>query len=158
MTIYNELNGMMRIKYENQESQDIYLKAILKRPKLNIKLLNEECDLEEIKLDQEAGEYNNIIDFNKVHLTSPSFKTIYLFKETDVVSDWQINQIKFKKKDLYGYETITQFEKEDFQMFDDETVFNFSVASGQSYGPSLVYIKIPRGPALPNVENKHEEE
>jgi len=56
------------------------------------------------------------------------------------------------QKKTYGVGTITIEEKEDMDMCDDPSVFNFDISNGVIYGPTEVLFDLPVGPALPRVE------
>ena len=72
--------------------------------------------------------------------------------DTQVDTNWVINNVKFIPKKTYGVGTVTIEEKEDMDMSDDPSVFNFDVSSGVIYGPTEVLFDLPVGPALPRVE------
>ena len=52
-----------------------------------------------------------------------------------VDTNWVINYAKFIPKKTYGVGTVTIEEKEDMDMYDDQSVFNFDVSSGVIYRP-----------------------
>ena len=141
MIIVNEKHGKMTVTFENGEKEEYYLKAILKRPRILLSLTG-----------NESIESSDMIDFGYVNCASKKIQNLYLMNETDVDTNWKINYVKFVPKAVYGYGTITKGEKEDMEMLDDPSVFNFDVSEGVIYGPSDMLIDLPLGPALPKVE------
>lgn len=144
MTLFNELNGKLTVHFENEEFKEFYLRAVLKRPRINISMT-----------DNSSLTSNNVLIFGEVNCESYKRLTMYLLNETDVDTKWQIHYKKHTLKSNLGFGTVTEEEKEDIQKTDDSSVFIFSVTEGVISGPSLPLINLPLGPGLPQVQNEY---
>lgn len=143
MTLVNEKFGKITVIFENNETCEYHLSAILRRPRLKISTTG-----------NESIESSKFINFGNVNCESFKKSSIYLTNETEVESKWTVNYVKFISHKIYGHGTTTIEEKEDINQTDDPEVFEFSLSSGIIAGPSHSLINIPLGPGLPHVLNK----
>jgi len=143
ITLVNEKHGKLSVNFENGEFKEYLLTTVLKRPRICLNTTG-----------NDAIEGPNYIDFGSVNCESYRKASVYLKNLTDVLSDWQVNYVKFKPKKYYGYGTTTTDEKEDIGMTDDPDMFLFNVTSGEIHGPSIMLMNIPLGPGLPQVANE----
>ena len=141
MTLTNIKRGKLNVTFENGEKEHYNLIAYLLRPRILMSLTG-----------NQSVESLDYIDFGYVNCTSTKIQPIYLMNDTQVDTNWQINYVKFIQRKNYGVGTITIEEKEDMDMCDDNTVFNFEISSGVIYGPTEILFDLPVGPALPRVE------
>lgn len=141
--LVNDQHGKLTVFFENQEFKEYLLTTVLKRPRISLNTTG-----------NDAVEGPNYIDFGSVNCESHKKAFVYLKNLTDVLTDWQINYVKFKPKKHYGYGTTTAGEKEDIEMTDDPDMFLFNVTSGEVHGPSIMLVNIPLGPGLPQVPNE----
>ena len=141
MTLTNIKRGKLNVTFENGEKEHYNLIAYLLRPRILISLTG-----------NESVESLDYIDFGYVNCASTKIQPIYLMNDTQVDTNWTINYVKFIQKKSYGVGTITIEEKEDMDMCDDNSVFNFEISSGVIYGPTEILFDLPVGPALPRVE------
>ena len=141
MTLTNMKRGKLIVTFENGEKEHYNLIAYLLRPRILMSLTG-----------NQSVESLDYIDFGHVNCASMKIEPIYLMNDTQVDTNWVINYVKFIPKKTYGVGTITIEEKEDMDMCDDPSVFNFDVSNGVIYGPTEVLFDLPVGPALPRVE------
>ena len=141
MTLTNIKRGKLIVTFENGESEYYNLIAYLLRPRILMSLTG-----------NQSVESLDYIDFGYVNCASIKIQPIYLMNDTQVDTNWTINYVKFIQKKSYGVGTITIEEKEDMDMCDDSSVFNFEISSGVIYGPTEILFDLPVGPALPRVE------
>ena len=141
MTLTNMKRGKLIVTFENGEKEYYNLIAYLLRPRILMSLTG-----------NQSVESLDYIDFGYVNCASMKIEPIYLMNDTQVDTNWVINYVKFIPRKTYGVGTITIEEKEDMDMCDDPSVFNFDVSSGVIYGPTEVLFDLPVGPALPRVE------
>ena len=141
MTLTNIKRGKFNVTFENGEKEHYNLIAYLLRPRILMSLTG-----------NQSVESLDYIDFGYVNCASTKIQPIYLMNDTQVDTNWQINYVKFVQKKNYGVGTITIEEKEDMDMCDDNSVFNFEISSGVIYGPTEILFDLPVGPALPRVE------
>jgi hypothetical protein len=146
MTLVNERTGKLTVHFENGESQDYHLKAILRRPKITL-----------LTTGNSSLESSSFIDFGFVNCESNRRIVLYLSNETEVQTKWSINYLKHTPKKIYGHGTTTKEEKEDITKTDDPDVFIFNITEGLIIGPTDPLINMPLGPALPKVPNKQDE-
>lgn len=144
ITLVNEKHGKLTVIFENGESKEYLLTTVFKRPRIALNTTG-----------NDAIEGPNYIDFASVNCESYKKASIYIKNLTDVLTDWQINYVKFKPKKSYGYGTTTTDEKEDIAMTDDPDMFLFNITSGEIHGPSIMLMNIPLGPGLPQVPNEN---
>jgi len=138
MLLQNEKHGKMIALFENGMSEEFFLRGILKRPRLVLSLTGNESVAQEREL----------IDFGYVNVESQANSEFYILNETDVGTNWVLNYVQFKKKNIYGYGTTTEEEKEDIKQTDDPCVFNFHIVEGFINGPSNILTNMPLGPGL----------
>ncbi len=141
MTLTNMKRGKLIVTFENGEKEHYNLIAYLLRPRILMSLTG-----------NQSVESLDYIDFGHVNCASMKIEPIYLMNDTQVDTNWVINYVKFIPKKTYGVGTITIEEKEDMDMCDDPSVFNFDISNGVIYGPTEVLFDLPVGPALPRVE------
>ena len=141
MTLTNIKRGKLNVTFENGETEHYNLIAYLLRPRILMSLTG-----------NQSVESLDYIDFGYVNCASTKIQPIYLMNDTQVDTNWTINYVKFVQKKTYGVGTITIEEKEDMDMCDDSSVFNFEISSGVIYGPTEILFDLPVGPALPRVE------
>jgi len=141
MTLTNIKRGKLNVTFENGETEHYNLIAYLLRPRILMSLTG-----------NQSVESLDYIDFGYVNCASTKIQPIYLMNDTQVDTNWTINYVKFVQKKTYGVGTITIEEKEDMDMCDDSSVFNFEISSGVIYGPTEILFNLPVGPALPRVE------
>ena len=141
MTLTNVKRGKLNVTFENGETEHYNLIAYLLRPRILMSLTG-----------NQSVESLDYIDFGYVNCSSTKIQPIYLMNDTQVDTNWAINYVKFVPKKNYGIGTITIEEKEDIDMCDDSSVFNFEISSGVIYGPTEILFDLPVGPALPRVE------
>ena len=141
MTLTNIREGKLIVTFENGEKEQYLLTAYLLRPRILMSLTG-----------NESVEYLDYIDFGHVNCSSMKIEPIYLMNDTTVDTNWTINYIKFIPRKTYGAGTVTIEEKEDMDMCDDSSVFDFDITSGVIYGPTEVLFDLPVGPLLPRVE------
>ena len=143
MTLINEKKGKLHVTFENGESEDYYLTAILKRPRIILSLTG-----------NESVESLDYVDFGYVNCASKKIIKMFLMDETEVDTNWKITYEKFLHPKIYGHGTVTTEEKEDINMNDDPSVFNFDISDGVIYGPTEILTDLPVGPGLPKVETE----
>ena len=143
ITLVNEQKGKLTVFFENGEFKEYLLTTVLKRPRISLNTTG-----------NDAIEGPNYIDFGSVNCESFKKASVFLKNITEVLTDWQINYVKFKPKKYYGYGTTTTDEKEDIEMTDDPDMFLYNVTSGEIHGPSIMLMNIPLGPGLPQVQNE----
>ena len=141
MTLTNIRRGKLNVTFENGEKEYYNLIAYLLRPRILISLTG-----------NQSVESLDYIDFGYVNCSSTKVQPIYLMNDTEVDTNWTINYVKFIPKKNYGAGTVTKEEKEDLDMCDDSSVFNFEISSGVIYGPTEILFDLPVGPVLPRVE------
>ena len=141
MTLTNIKRGKLIVTFENGEQEHYNLTAYLLRPRILMSLTG-----------NQSVESLDYIDFGYVNCASMKIEPIYLMNDTTVDTNWVINYVKFVPRKTYGAGTVTIEEKEDMDMCDDSSVFDFDVSSGVIYGPTEVLFDLPVGPALPRVE------
>ena len=141
MTLTNIKRGKLNVTFENRESEHYNLIAYLLRPRILMSLTG-----------NQSVESLDYIDFGYVNCASTKIQPIYLMNDTQVDTNWTINYVKFVPRKNYGVGTVTIEEKEDMDMCDDSSVFNFEISSGVIYGPTEILFDLPVGPALPRVE------
>ena len=146
MTLTNIKRGKLKVTFENNEEEDYNLIAYLLRPRILMSLTG-----------NQSVESLDYIDFGYVNCSSCKIEPIYLMNDTQVDTNWTINYVKFVHKKTYGHGTVTIEEKEDMEMCDDSSVFDFELTSGVIYGPTEVLFDLPVGPALPRVETNKSE-
>jgi hypothetical protein len=144
INLVNEKHGKLTVVFENGDFREYLFTTVFKRPRMALSTTG-----------NDAIEGPNFIDFGSVNCESFKKATIYLKNLTDVLSDWQINYIKFVPKKNYGYGTTTTDEKEDIGMCDDPDMFFFNITKGEIHGPSIMLMNIPLGPGLPQVKNEN---
>ena len=147
MKMIDEKYGKIKVFFENNEFSEYHLVGVLKRPRLRISTSG-----------NESIEGSNVIDFGYVNCESSKRMSIFIMNETEVETKWSIYSLKSKPKNYYGYGTLTKDEKEDMEKNDDPDVFIFNLTSGIVQGPSNQLIDIPKGPGIPKVFNKKNEE
>ena len=69
------------------------------------------------------------LDFGVCNVDKARTITIYLSNVTEVTANWQLNYIKFPKKQTVSKYTTTQWEEENLTKLDDPEVFEFEEAS-----------------------------
>ena len=143
MTLINEKKGKLHVTFENGESEDYYLTAILKRPRIILSLTG-----------NESVESLDYVDFGYVNCASKKIIKMFLMDETEVDTNWKITYEKFVSPKIYGHGTVTTEEREDINMNDDPSVFNFDISDGVIYGPTEILTDLPVGPGLPKVETE----
>ena len=141
MTLTNIKYGKLIVTFENGEQEHYNLTAFLLRPRILMSLTG-----------NQSIESLDYIDFGYVNCASMKIEPIYLMNDTTVDTNWVINYVKFIPKKTYGAGTVTIEEKEDMDMCDDSSVFDFDVSNGVIYGPTEVLFDLPVGPVLPRVE------
>jgi len=141
MTLTNIKRGKLNVTFENGETEHYNLIAYLLRPRILMSLTG-----------NQSVESLDYIDFGYVNCSSTKIQPIYLMNDTQVDTNWTINYVKFIQKKSYGVGTVTIEEKEDMEMCDDNSVFNFEISNGVIYGPTEILFDLPVGPALPRVE------
>ena len=141
MTLTNVKRGKLNVTFENGEKEYYNLIAYLLRPRILISLTG-----------NQSVESLDYIDFGYVNCSSTKIQPIYLMNDTEVDTNWTINYVKYTPKKNYGAGTVTIEEKEDLDMCDDSSVFNFEISNGVIYGPTEILFDLPVGPALPKVE------
>ena len=141
MTLTNIKYGKLIVTFENGEQEHYNLTAFLLRPRILMSLTG-----------NQSVESLDYIDFGYVNCASMKIEPIYLMNDTTVDTNWVINYVKFIPKKTYGAGTVTIEEKEDMDMCDDSSVFDFDVSNGVIYGPTEVLFDLPVGPVLPRVE------
>ena len=141
MTLTNVKRGKLNVTFENGEKEHYLLTAYLLRPRILMSLTG-----------NQSVESLDYIDFGYVNCSSMKIEPIYLMNDTTVDTNWVINYVKFIPKKTYGVGTVTIEEKEDMDMCDDSSVFDFDITSGVIYGPTEILFDLPVGPALPRVE------
>ena len=141
MTLTNIKYGKLIATFENGEQEHYNLTAFLLRPRILMSLTG-----------NQSVESLDYIDFGYVNCASMKIEPIYLMNDTTVDTNWVINYVKFIPKKTYGAGTVTIEEKEDMDMCDDSSVFDFDVSNGVIYGPTEVLFDLPVGPVLPRVE------
>ena len=141
MTLTNIKRGKLIVTFENGEKEHYNLTAYLLRPRILMSLTG-----------NQSVESLDYIDFGHVNCASMKIEPIYLMNDTTVDTNWVINYVKFVPRKTYGVGTVTIEEKEDMDMCDDSSVFDFDVSSGVIYGPTEVLFDLPVGPVLPRVE------
>jgi hypothetical protein len=141
MTLTNIKRGKLIVTFENGEKEHYNLIAYLLRPRILMSLTG-----------NQSVESLDYIDFGYVNCASMKIEPIFLMNDTQVDTNWTINYVKFIPRKTYGYGTVTIEEKEDMDMCDDSSVFDFEITNGVIYGPTEVLFDLPVGPALPRVE------
>ena len=141
MTLTNIKRGKLIVTFENGEKEHYCLTAYLLRPRILMSLTG-----------NQSVESLDYIDFGHVNCSSMKIEPIYLMNDTTVDTNWVINYVKFIPKKTYGVGTVTIEEKEDMDMCDDSSVFDFDISNGVIYGPTEVLFDMPVGPVLPRVE------
>ena len=141
MTLTNIRQGKLIVTFENGEREHYLLTAYLLRPRILMSLTG-----------NQSVESLDYIDFGYVNCASMKIEPIYLMNDTTVDTNWTINYVKFIPRKTYGAGTITIEEKEDMEMCDDSSVFDFDITNGVIYGPTEVLFDLPVGPLLPRVE------
>ena len=141
MTLTNVKRGKLNVTFENGEKEYYNLIAYLLRPRILMSLTG-----------NQSVESLDYIDFGYVNCSSTKVQPIYLMNDTEVDTNWTINYVKFTPRKNYGVGTVTIEEKEDLDMCDDSSVFNFEISNGVIYGPTEILFDLPVGPALPRVE------
>ena len=141
MTLTNIKRGKLIVTFENGEKEHYNLIAYLLRPRILMSLTG-----------NQSVESLDYIDFGYVNCSSMKIEPIFLMNDTQVDTNWVINYVKFIPRKTYGYGTVTIEEKEDMDMCDDSSVFDFEITNGVIYGPTEVLFDLPVGPALPRVE------
>jgi len=141
MTLTNIKRGKLIVTFENGEKEHYNLIAYLLRPRILMSLTG-----------NQSVESLDYIDFGYVNCASQKIEPIFLMNDTQVDTNWAINYVKFIPRKTYGYGTVTIEEKEDMDMCDDSSVFDFEITNGVIYGPTEVLFDLPVGPALPRVE------
>ena len=141
MTLTNIKRGKLIVTFENGEKEHYNLIAYLLRPRILMSLTG-----------NQSVESLDYIDFGYVNCASMKIEPIFLMNDTQVDTNWVINYVKFIPRKTYGYGTVTIEEKEDMDMCDDSSVFDFEITNGVIYGPTQVLFDLPVGPALPRVE------
>ncbi|MCQ2816949.1 MAG: hypothetical protein MJ252_06765 [archaeon] len=142
MLLHVEKDGKMTVRFQNGVIEEYFLKAILKRPRLILSLTG----------NQSKPNMDDCINFGYVNCASKKIEEIYLMDETEVPTNWKISFVKFIPKTVYGYGTMTEKEKEDQNMLEDPSVFNFEMTEGVIYGPTDMLINLPIGPGLPKLD------
>ena len=141
MTLTNIRQGKLIVTFENGEREHYLLTAYLLRPRILMSLTG-----------NQSVESLDYIDFGYVNCASMKIEPIYLMNDTTVDTNWNINYVKFIPRKTYGAGTITIEEREDMEMCDDSSVFDFDITNGVIYGPTEVLFDLPVGPLLPRVE------
>lgn len=140
MTLLNEKYGKLVVTFENQETKEFLLHAVLRRPRIILSTTG-----------NEFVKGPNVIDFGKVNCESNRRSSLFLSNETEVETKWSIHYVKQTSKKIMGHGTITKEEQEDLDKTDDPNVFEFNIREGIIYGPSQPLINIPLRPVLPVV-------
>jgi hypothetical protein len=146
MKMIEEKNGKISAYFENKEFCEYQLVGVLKRPRLRLSTTG-----------NESIQGSNVIDFGYVNCESSKRMSIFIMNETEVETKWSIYSVKPKPKNYYGHGTMTKDEIEDIEKTDDPEVFVFNSTSGIIQGPSNQLIDVPKGPAIPKVFNKKNE-
>ena len=66
------------------------------------------------------------LDFGTVNIDKHRTTKVFLSNITEVTAKWNLNYVKFPKKQTIGYNTTTPWEVENMQKNDDPDVFEFS--------------------------------
>lgn len=114
MTVLNEKAGILTVTFENGDSQNFYLKGILKRPRIWISTTGNEAVIGP-----------NLIDFKTVNVETERKANIFIMNETEVETKCTISHYLFQNKKVYGHMTISSNEQEDKDKTDDPSVFIF---------------------------------
>jgi hypothetical protein len=117
MTIRNERNGELIARFANGDQQKLFLDGVLMRPKVQI--LTDFLSKNDYAMDE--------LDFGRVNVEKSRRIHIYLSNDTDVTARWQLNYVKFPKKQTIGHNTTTPWEVENMEKTDDASVFEFDV-------------------------------
>lgn len=148
MTIRNERAGELVAYFANGDQQKLFLDGVLMRPKVQI--LTDFLSKNDYAMDE--------LDFGRVNVEKSRTIHVYLSNETDVTARWQLNYVKFPKKQTIGHNTTTPWEVENMEKTDDPEVFEFSVTGGTLKGKSLPLRKVPEGLLVPPVPKDEEEQ
>lgn len=123
MTIRNERAGELVAYFANGDQQKLFLDGVLMRPKVQI--LTDFLSKNDYAMDE--------LDFGRVNVEKSRTIHVYLSNETDVTARWQLNYVKFPKKQTIGHNTTTPWEVENMEKTDDPEVFEFSVTGVSIY-------------------------
>jgi hypothetical protein len=91
----------------------------LLRPK--VVLLTEKDSKNDYAMDE--------MDFGTVNVDRFRTIKVFLSNQTEVTAKWQLNYVKFPKKNTISKFTTTKWEEENLAKIDDPEVFEFSVDS-----------------------------
>jgi len=100
----------------------------LLRPK--VVLLTEKDSKNDYAMDE--------LDFGTVNVDRLRTIKVFLSNQTEVTAKWQLNYVKFPKKNKISDFTTTKWEEENLSKMDDPEVFEFSVDS-VSFVSFLIY-------------------
>lgn len=98
------------------------------------------------------------LDFGTVNVERDRTIHVYLSNTTDVTARWQLNYVKFPRKQTIGHNTTTKWEHENLEKTDDAEVFEFSATNGELKGTSLRLRKVPEGGLVPPVPKDEDEQ
>lgn len=130
MTIFNERSGELIAYFANGDQQKLYLDGLLMRPKVQI--LTDFLSKNDYAMDE--------LDFGECNVERDRTIHVYLSNITDVTAKWQLNYVKFPKKQTIGHNTTTPWEVENMEKTDDPEVFEFSVTEVSNLPEFLIDI------------------
>jgi len=147
MIMKNERVGQINASFANGDSQKFIVHGQLLRPK--IVLLTE-------KPSKNAKAHDEL-DFGVCNVDKFRTIQVYLSNITECTAKWQLNYVRFKKKNIASDYTRTAWEKEHLQKVDDPEVFIFETQSGFIKGKTLPLRNMPEGLCVPPVPKNEEE-
>lgn len=118
-TIRNEREGELFAAFSNGDNQAFKIHGHLLRPK--VVLLTEKDSKNDYAMDE--------MDFGTVNVDRLRTIKVFLSNQTEVTAKWQLNYVKFPKKNKISDFTTTKWEEENLSKIDDPEVFEFSVDS-----------------------------
>ncbi|KRX10489.1 hypothetical protein PPERSA_08791 [Pseudocohnilembus persalinus] len=133
--------GALNLFFSNGDEQNIDLEGLLLRPAIKLNTVGHE--------DFIGAEEQ---DFGTVHINNKKTISVYLSNNSKVPANWKLNNVKIKSIKNISDLTQTLKEKENHAKTDEADVFEFSIASGVLYGPSVPVRSLPDTSALPNIK------